>query len=500
MLFLDSSCRKYYNKDSYATRKFQVRYKRFLQRTFSVILWPVLLDTFVIAAYYTKVMDLFGADITEKNESYTLADRMRPRALDEVLGQEKLIGKGTPLRVAIESGRISSMVFWGPPGCGKTTLARVIASVTQMRFLPYSAVLSGIKEIKQVIKDAERRLSTTGKRSILFVDEVHRFNKAQQDAFLPFVERGSIIFIGATTENPSFEIISPLLSRVTVFVLEPLRPENIVSILESAITDKERGLGAKNLIVDNEVPEMIAQLSSGDARFALTILEFAANTAEENHITEELVTRVLQQERLLYDKSGEEHYNIISALHKSIRDSDPDAAVYWLARMLEAGENPLYCARRLVRIACEDIGLADPNAMRLAIAAKDIYHFLGSPEGEIALFEIAIYLACAPKSNSVYIAESSAKRDIEAGKTGPVPLVIRNAPTGLMKELGYGEGYEYAHNFDDHLTTQQHFPDGMEPPTYYIPTEQGIEAKIKARLEEVRRRLSAKQKKKTEKG
>lgn len=434
-------------------------------------------------------MDLFGNNTDKTEESYTLADRMRPRGLPEIIGQDTLIGIGTPLRTAIENGRIGSMVFWGPPGCGKTTLARVIAAETGMRFLPYSAVLSGIKEIKEVIKRAERRLASIGERSILFVDEVHRFNKAQQDAFLPFVERGSIIFIGATTENPSFEIISPLLSRVSLFVLKPLPPESIEVLLERALTDSERGLGNSELRVDDGVLENISALSSGDARFALNVLEMAANTAPEGHIDGNIIAQVLQKGRLLYDKAGEEHYNLISALHKCVRDSDPDGAVYWLARMLKAGEDPLYLARRMIRMACEDIGLADPNAMRMAVAAKEIYHFLGSPEGEIALFELAIYLACTPKSNSVHKAQRAAIGDIEAGNTGPVPLVLRNAPTRLMKDIGYGAGYKYAHDFEDHLTTQQHFPDGMKPRIYYHPTNEGIEARIRARLKEIKRKL-----------
>jgi putative ATPase len=440
-------------------------------------------------------MDLFGKKELDSKGSWTLADRMRPRILEEIAGQEKIIGAGKPLRIAIESQRLTSMILWGPPGCGKTTLARVIANVTGMRFLQYSAVLSGIKEIKAVIVEAERRLAATSHRSILFVDEVHRFNKAQQDAFLPYVERGSIIFIGATTENPSFEVISPLLSRVSVFVLDPLGVEDIVSILDRAVSDKERGLGPMNLKIGEGVFEHIASLSSGDARFALTVLEFAANTADEGEISLDLIANVLQNERLLYDKTGEEHYNIISALHKSIRDSDPDAAVYWLARMLEGGENPLYCARRLMRMACEDIGLADPNAMRLAVAAKDFYHFVGSPEGEIALFELAIYLAVAPKSNAVYIAEKSARRDIKDGLTGPVPKIIRNAPTRFMKDLGYGDGYIYAHDAEDHVVSQQHFPDGMAPRKYYKPTDEGVEARIKTRLDEIKQILDKKQEK-----
>lgn len=425
-------------------------------------------------------MELF----TKKEKSFLLADRMRPRTLDELLGQEDILAKGKPLRTMIESGSLSSMIFWGPPGSGKTSLAYIIAELTGLNFLPYSAVLSGIKEIKDVIKDAEQRLYLYGKRSILFIDEIHRFNKAQQDAFLPYLEKGTIILIGATTENPSFELTSPLLSRVQVFVLKPLQPEHIKTILKRALTDKERGLGELELQLEEDAEELIAELSAGDARFALNVLEFASKVVKGKVITRGLVKEVLQKERVLYDKAGEEHYNIISAFHKSLRDSDPDATLYWMCRMIAGGEDPLFIARRIVRAAIEDVGLADPYAVLIALAAKDAYEFLGSPEGELALAHAAIYLATAPKSNSVYKAMNKALEDIESGLTPPVPLHLRNAPTKLMKELGYGKDYKYAHSFPGHIVKQEHLPPPLDKRQYYIPTEQGKEAEIKRRLYE----------------
>lgn len=418
---------------------------------------------------------------------------MRPETLEEVRGQDHLIGEGKPLRISIENKQLSSMIFWGPPGSGKTTLAHVIARKVQMPFLAYSAVLSGINEIKKVIIEAERNLYKMGQLSLLFVDEIHRFNKLQQDAFLPFVEKGVIVLIGATTENPSFELISPLLSRVQVFILNPLKEEHLVEILGRTISDSERGLGATPLKLEEGVPEFIASLAGGDARFALNVLEFAAKTAKEGNITRELVKKILQREHFLYDKSGEEHYNLISALHKCLRDSDPDAALYWLGRMLAGGEDRLFIARRLVRFAAEDVGLADPLALQVALSAKDAFHFLGSPEGEIALGEAVIYLACAPKSNSIYSAMTKVQNDIQKGLTPPVPLHLRNAPTALMKEIGYGKDYKYAHNFEDHLVHQEHLPGTLRNKRYYQPSSQGLELKIKERLEAWRHKIARSQ-------
>jgi putative ATPase len=495
-------------------------------------------------------------------ELQPLAERMRPRALDEFIGQEKLLGPGKPLRVQIESDNLSSMLFWGPPGCGKTTLARLIARLTKSEFVSFSAVLSGIKEIKEVMAGAERR-SRGGVRTIVFVDEVHRFNKAQQDAFLPHVEAGHILFIGATTENPSFEVISPLLSRTKVYVLEALTTPQIVELLRRALEDKDRGLGNENVDATEEVLFRIAAFANGDARAAYNTLELcvkssgegqaatsdrrpekperkdrqlrvkdaesaqgagikasAAGTGGEHggishsadsvrnggmmgeaqalagpagvpvprgvkRITVELLEDVLQKKVLRYDKAGEEHYNLISALHKSVRNSDPDAALYWLARMIESGEDPLYLARRLVRMASEDIGLAEPGALAITLAAKDAFDFLGAPEGHLALAQAAVYLSLAPKSNALYVAYGDVMEDVRNTEGESVPLHLRNAVTGLMKNIGYGEGYKYAHDFEDKVPEMQCLPDNLLGRQYYRPTDQGFEARLRARMAEI---------------
>ena len=425
------------------------------------------------------------------DRSRPLADRMRPRTLDEFVGQEHILGTGKPLRLQIERDDPGSLIFWGPPGVGKTTLAKIIAGMTRADFIQFSAVLSGIKEIKQVMADAERARQY-GTRTILFVDEVHRFNKAQQDAFLPYVEKGSIRLIGATTENPSFEIISALLSRCRVYVLNPLTEEQIITLLKRALADRERGLGEMNLRVNDEVLAKIAAYSSGDARSAYNVLEVAAGTVgPKGEITEQVAQDALQKRVLLYDKAGEEHYNLISALHKSVRNSDADASLYWLARMIEAGEDPLYLARRLVRMAVEDIGLADPNALSLAVAARDAVDFIGMPEGNLALAEAAVYLALAPKSNALYTAYGAVQQDVERAVAEPVPLHLRNAPTGLMKGLGYGAGYQYAHDLDQKVADMQCLPDNLKNRRYYFPTSEGIEKRIRERMEEIRKRRSS---------
>ena len=420
-----------------------------------------------------------------------LAERMRPRTLDEFIGQEKLLGPGKPLRKQIESDEVTSMLFWGPPGCGKTTLARLIARLTRAEFVPFSAVMAGIKEIKEVMAASERK-ARAGARTIVFVDEVHRFNKAQQDAFLPHVEAGHITFIGATTENPSFEVISPLLSRTKVYVLEPLTTPQIVDLLRRALADKERGLGNDSIEATEEILFRIASYANGDARSAYNTLELAARSAIRQRdgalaITAPLLEDVLQRKLLRYDKAGEEHFNLISALHKSVRNSDPDAALYWLARMLESGEDALYLARRLVRMASEDIGLAEPGALAVTLAAKDAFDFLGAPEGHLALAQAAVYLSLAPKSNAVYTAYGEVLDDVHTTEADPVPLHLRNAPTGLMKHLGYGKGYQYAHNTEEKVTEMQCLPDNLVGRTYFHPTDQGFEQRLRQRLDEIRK-------------
>jgi putative ATPase len=425
---------------------------------------------------------------------------MRPRTLDEFVGQEHLVGPGKPLRTQIERDDLGSLIFWGPPGTGKTTLAQIIARMTRAEFVEFSAVLTGIKEIKQVMADAERA-KQYGTRTIVFIDEIHRFNKAQQDAFLPHVEKGNIRLIGATTENPSFEIISALLSRSRVYVLQPLTADQIVDLLRRALADQERGLGSMNVRAADDALKKIAAYSSGDARSAYNVLEVAASLARGRmdptggkaaaaELSDEIIADALQKRMLRYDKAGEEHYNLISALHKSVRNSDPDAALYWLGRMLEAGEDPLYVARRVVRMAVEDIGMADPNALAQCMAARDAVDFLGMPEGNLALAQAVVYLSIAPKSNALYTAYAEIQGDVERTAAEPVPLHLRNAPTGLMRGLGYGQGYQYAHDLEDKVADMQCLPDNLRDRVYYRPTAEGLEKRIRERLEEIKRRRS----------
>jgi putative ATPase len=420
-----------------------------------------------------------------------LADRMRPRSLDEIVGQEHLLGPGRVLRTAIDSGELHSMILWGPPGSGKTTLASLMARVAGARFVAFSAVLSGVKEIRQVVGEADLERQRRRRRTILFVDEIHRFNRAQQDAFLPHVEKGTIVLVGATTENPSFEVNSALLSRCRVYVLRALTEEDLLEIMRRALADRERGLAGLGPDVSEDALRSIARLANGDARSALNILELAVQLTKpaggRRAVSEAGIREAAQRKTLLYDKSGEEHYNLISALHKSLRDSDPDASLYWMTRMLDSGEDPLYVARRLVRFASEDVGNADPRALTLTLAAKEAYDFLGSPEGELALAQATLYLALAPKSNAAYVAFNQARADVQERPSEPVPLHIRNAPTGLMKDLGYGAGYQYAHDAPDARVEQEHLPESLRGRQYYLPTDRGLEAELGRRLAEWRK-------------
>jgi putative ATPase len=434
-------------------------------------------------------IDLFEANRQQQLASRApLATRMRPRTLDELVGQERVVGPGTLLRRAIETDKLSSLILWGPPGSGKTTLARIVAGATRAHFAAVSAVTSGVADLRAAIKDASERLGMHNQRTVLFIDEIHRFNKAQQDAILPHVEDGTVVLIGATTENPSFEVNSPLLSRSRIVTLRALTDDDLRVVVQRALADEERGLGAQRLRITEDALDALVNLANGDARFALNTLEFVATGVGYGDplITAELVAEAAQRRAAVYDKGGEGHFDAISALHKTLRGSDPDAALYWLARMLERGDEPLYVARRLVRFASEDIGLADPQALTIAIAAQQAVHFLGLPEGALALAELTVYLALAPKSNAIYTAYGAAARDVADTRNDPVPLHLRNAPTKLMAAEGYGQGYKYAHDFAGGIVAQQNLPDNLTGRRYYAPTDRGFEAELGQRLARIR--------------
>jgi putative ATPase len=447
-------------------------------------------------------MSLFGTQPSETQEQgrRPLADRMRPETLEEYAGQLHILGPAKPLRRQIERDELASMILWGPPGSGKTTLAMIVARRTKSDFVRFSAVLSGIREIKDVMAAAEKT-RRFGRRTVLFVDEIHRFNKAQQDAFLPYVERGDIVLIGATTENPSFEVNAALLSRTKVYMLSALSTDEVVTLLQRALQDYKRGLGGEKVAISDELLRQIAVFANGDARAAYNTIEAAVagatrDTEGNATITEKLIEDALQRKVLLYDKAGEEHFNIISALHKSVRNSDPDAALYWLGRMLEAGEDPLYVARRLIRMASEDVGMADPKALEVAVAAMQAVHFVGLPEGDLALAQATVYLALAPKSNALYTGYGEVKSDAQKTVAEPVPLHLRNAVTGLMANVGYGKGYQYAHNDDEKLTNMECLPENLRGRRYYQPTDQGFEKRLKEKMqaiEEWRRKRTQKQ-------
>ena len=438
-------------------------------------------------------MSLFDTSLPGDGEDLAgrpLADRMRPQTLDEYVGQEHILGPGKPLRAQIESGHLTSLILWGPPGSGKTTLASLVAQGSRADFIPFSAVLSGIKEIKAVMADAERA-RRAGRKTVLFIDEIHRFNKAQQDAFLPYVERGDVVLIGATTENPSFEVISALLSRTKVYTLRALESKEVAMLLRRALEMPGRGLSHLGLKISADLVDEIAVGSDGDARAALNTLEIAAELAQDGQIGRQAVADALQRKILLYDKSGEEHYNLISALHKSVRSSDPDAALYWLGRMMKAGEDRLYLVRRLVRMAIEDIGMADPRAVEQAIACMQTVHFLGMPEGDLALAQLTIYLSVAPKSDAAYRALNKVNSTIDSTVAEPVPLQLRNAPTRLMKEMGYAKGYQHAHKEENAVTNMQCLPAGLAGTVFYEPTNRGFEQRVRERLDWLRRQRNA---------